>query len=282
MIRVVTDSTADIPSELVRELDIIVVPVHVIFGMHSYDDGVNLSRTEFYDRLASANPLPTTSAPSGGEFEAIYRQLQGEGAQAVVSIHIAGALSVVQNAAQIGANAVSSLHVTIVDSEQVSMGLGWQVVEAARAAHAGKSVEEIVAAVVRTRRNVRLYAALDTVEYVRRSGRVGWAAGAIGQLLKIKPLVEVKAGQVLSIDRTRTRTHMIERLKELVAQHGALRELIVLHTNALDDARRLADDFSELHPLLRDPIYVVEATTAIGTHVGPRGLGVACVVSDFA
>lgn len=280
-IRIVTDSTADIPAELARELDIVVVPVHVIFGVQSYDDGVNLSRREFYERLASANPLPTTSAPSAGEFEATYRRLRYEGVKRVISIHIARTLSVVQNAAKIGADAVSEIAVTLVDSNQVSMGLGWQAVEAARAARAGKSVEEIVAAVDRVRPSVRLYAALDTIEYVRRSGRVNWAAGAIGQLLHVKPIVEVRDGVVLSIDRVRTRSRSVERLKELTAQWGALRGLTVLHTNAQDDAEKLAEEFRTLHPLLRDPIYVVEATTAIGTHVGPKGLGVACVVSDF-
>ena len=280
MIRVVTDSTADIPDEVVRELDITVVPVHVIFGTQSYDDGINLSRQEFYERLASANPLPSTSAPSVGEFESAYRRLQDSGAETVISIHIARALSVVQNAALIGADGVPGLSVTLVDSEQVSMGLGWQVIEAARAAKAGKSAAEVVDAAERTKQRVRLYAALDTLEYVRRSGRVGWAAAAIGQLLKIKPLVEVRNGMVLSLDRARTRAHSIQRLKDLIADQGALRGLTVLHTHAIDAARSLADEFRTLYPALSDPIHVVEATTAIGTHVGPNGLGVACVLAE--
>ncbi|MGH2591957.1 MAG: DegV family protein [Anaerolineae bacterium] len=277
----VTDSTADIPDAVARELDITVVPVHVIFGAQSYDDGINLSRQEFYERLASANPLPGTSAPSAGEFESAYRRLQDSGADTVISIHIARALSVVQNAALIGADGVPGLNVTLVDSEQVSMGLGWQVIEAARAAKAGKSTAEVVDAAERTKQRVRLYAALDTLEYVRRSGRVSWAAAAIGQLLKIKPLVEVRNGAVLPLDRARTRAHSLQRLKDLVADQGALRGLTVLHTHAIDAASSLADEFRALYPALSDPIHVVEATTAIGTHVGPNGLGVACVVSDF-
>ena len=119
MIRVVTDSTADIPEDFVRELGIVVVPVHVIFGTQSYDDGVNISREEFYMRLATANPLPTSSAPSAGAFEAVYRRLQSDGVQAVVSVHVAAALSGVQNAARSGAEAVPGLEVSLVDSEQV-------------------------------------------------------------------------------------------------------------------------------------------------------------------
>lgn len=279
MIRVVTDSTADIPDDFVRELDIVVVPVHVIFGTQSYDDGVNLSRDEFYTRLRSANPLPTTSAPSAGDFEAVYRRLHAQGARSVVSVHVAAALSGVQNAARSGAGAVPELNVTIVDSEQVTMGLGWQVVEAARAARAGSAVDDIVAAVAQARRRVHLFAALDTLEYVRRSGRVGWAAAALGQLLKIKPIVSVVRGEVLSVDRARTRRHSIERLKQLVAERSPLRSLTVLHTQARQAAHQLADEFRALYPALSDPIHVVEVTTAIGTHVGPNGLGVACVAA---
>ena len=280
MIRIVTDSTADVPEEFVRDLDIVVVPVHVIFGTQSYDDGVNLSREEFYARLITADPLPTSSSPSAGEFEVTYRRLRDEGADAVVSVHVAATLSAVQNAAHMGAQAVPDLEVAIVDSSQVSMGLGWQVIEAARAARAGRSIGEILDATARVRQQVRLFAALDTLEYVRRSGRVGWATAAIGQLLKIKPIVEVRDGAVLSVDRARTRAHCLARLKELVAGQGALRSLIVLHTHARDAAQALADEFKTLHSSLSDPIYVAEATTAIGTYVGPNGLGVACVVEE--
>jgi len=280
MVRIVTDSTADVPDELARELGIVVVPVHVIFGAQSYDDGVSLSREEFYARLITADPLPTTSSPSAGEFEVVYRRLRDEGARAVVSVHVAATLSAVQNAAHMAAQAVPEIEVAIVDSSQVSMGLGWQVVEAARAARAGSNVDEVRDIIARVRQQVRLFAALDSLEYLRRSGRVSWATAAIGQLLRIRPIVEVRDGAVLSVDRARTRARSIERLKELVAEQGALRSLIVLHTHAQDAALALADEFKALHPSLSDPIYVAEATTAIGTYTGPNGLGVACVVDQ--
>ena len=162
MIRIVTDSTSDVPESLVRELDIVVVPTYVIFGAQAYVDGVTISRQEFYERLASANPLPTTAAPGAGEFENAYRRLQQAGAQAVVSIHVAARLSGVQNAARAGASAVPELPVTVFDSEQVTMGLGWQVIEAARAARAGMSVAEIIELLARVRQRVRVFAALDT------------------------------------------------------------------------------------------------------------------------
>jgi DegV family protein with EDD domain len=280
MVRIVTDSTSDIPDEFVRELDITIVPAHIIFGAQAYEDGVTLSREEFYTRLASANPLPTTSAPSAGDFSQAFQHLRQRGASEVVSIHVAASLSGVQNAARAGAEAVPDLKVTIFDSEQVTMGLGWQVIEAARAARLGTTVAEIVERLERLKPRVRVFAALDTLEFVRRSGRVGWARAAIGQLLRIKPMVEVRHGEVLSIDRVRTRAHSLERLKELVASQGRLHALTVLHTHALDAAHKLAAEFRALYPALSDPIHIVEATTAIGTHVGPNGLGVACVVAE--
>ncbi|HEY4687802.1 MAG TPA: DegV family protein [Anaerolineae bacterium] len=280
MIRIVTDSTADIPDDYARELDITVVPVYVIFGAQSYQDCVTLTREEFYQRLASANPLPTTSSPSAGDFAEVYRRLQDNGAEAVVSIHVAAKLSGVQNAARSGASAVPDLPVTIVDSEQVTMGLGWQAIEAARTARAGKSVAEIVEAVTRLKSRVRVFALLDTLEFVRRSGRVGWATAAIGQLLRVKPLVEVRDGAVLSVDRVRTRSHGIQRLKELVAEQGPLRSLTMLHTRAHEAASKVADEFRALYTSLRDPIHIAEATTAIGTYAGSQALGVACVVAE--
>lgn len=278
MIRIVTDSTSDVPDSHVRDLDIIVVPTYVIFGMQSYIDGVTMSREEFYARLATADPLPTTSAPSVGDFEDTYRRLRQDNTDEVISIHVAAKLSGVQNAARSGAASVPELNVTVFDSEQVTMGMGWQVIEAARAAKAGKSVTQIIELLNRMKPRVRVYAALDTLEYVRRSGRVGWARAMIGQLLRIKPIVEVRAGDVLSIDRARTRRHSIDRLKELTETSGPLQRLAVLHSQALDAAMKLADEFRALYPTLSEPIPVIEATTVIGTHVGPNGLGVALVV----
>jgi len=280
MIRIVTDSTSDVPESVARELDIVVVPAYVIFGMQSYQDGVTLSREEFYERLAIANPLPTTSSPSVGDFEDTYVRLKQEGAEHVISIHVAAKLSAILNAALSAAKAVPDLDVTVFDSEQVTMGLGWQVIEAARAAKAGKTVSEIIDQVQQVRKGAHVYAALDTLEYVRRSGRVGWARAMIGQLLRIKPIVEVLDGAVLSVDRVRTRAHSIERLKELVASHSPLHKLAVLHTRSLDAATKLADEFRALYPSLSDPIHIVEVTSTIGTHVGPNGMGVACVAAD--
>ena len=276
MVKVVTDSTADIPEELAAELEITIVPCNVHFGLETYRDGLELSKEEFYAKLKTSFTLPTTSAPAVGLFEATYKELASETDQ-ILSIHLASALSAIYNSAHLGAEAVSGVEITLIDSGQVSMGLGWLVIAAARAAQEGQPLAQIVALVEDIRPRVRVFAALDTLEYLRKGGRVGKTVAALGTLLNIKPLVEVRDSAVLPLERVRTRQRSIQRLIELVAELGPLEELAVLHTNAPQEAQRLAEEISFLHPLER--ILIAEAGVIIGTHAGPNGLGVACVVA---
>ena len=276
MVHIVTDSTADVPDDVARELDITVVPAHILFGTQSYEDGITLSREEFYRRLADSAELPTTSAPSAGEFAEVYQRLGGE----IVSIHLAAKLSAIMSAANGGAQLAANARVTLFDTNQVTMGIGWPVIFAARAARQGQPVDQIVQLLERIRPRVRVLAALDTFDYMRGSGSVGWAKAMLGQLLHIKPIVEVRDGEVLSVDRVRTRNKCRERLKQMVLELGRLQALAVLHTRALDAARTMADELAALMPDLREPVLVSEATTTIGTHVGPNGIGVAAVVAE--
>lgn len=275
MVHIVTDSTSDVPSDLVRDLGITVVPAHVIFGTDSYADGVTITRDEFYRRLATTDVLPTTSTPSAGEFAEAYQQLGGE----IVSIHVASKLSSVFNTAHAGADLAPAAQVTVFDSTSLAMGLGWQVVAAARAARQGQSVSDILALLHSIRSRVRVYAGLDTLEYVRRGGRVSWARAMLGQLLHIKPILEVRDGVVEQIERVRTRRNMIERLKQIAATHRPIEQIAVQHTRAPEDARALADELARTYDL-REPVIVTEATTAIGTHIGPNGLGIIAVKAN--
>jgi len=275
-IKIVTDSTADIPEELAAELEITVVPCNIHFGLESYRDGIELSKEEFYARLKTSPTLPTTSAPAVGLFEATYRELANETEQ-ILSIHLASALSAIYNSACLGAEAVSDVEIALIDSGQASMGMGWLVIAAARAAQKGQSLTQITALVEDMMPRVRLFAALDTLEYLQKGGRVGKAVAVLGTLLNIKPLLEIRDSAVLPLGRVRTRRRSIRRLIELVAELGPLEELAVLHSNALQEARRLAEDISLLHPLER--ILIAEVGVIIGTHVGPNGLGVACTVA---
>lgn len=275
MIHIVTDSTSDIPAEFVRDLDIAVVPAHVIFENQSYDDGVTISRDEFYQRLATTDSLPTTASPSAGEFAEVYERLGGE----IISIHLAARLSAVYGTAHAASQMTTKAHVTLFDSASVAMGLGWQVIAAARAARQGQSAAKIMQLLENMRARVYVYAALDTLEYLRRSGRVSWAKAMLGQLLHIKPIIEARNSEVRQLERVRTRHKMIERLKELAHELGPLEALAIQHTRAHDDAHALAADLSATLNI-RQPVVVCEATTTIGTHVGPNGLGVIAVKAN--
>jgi DegV family protein with EDD domain len=276
MVSIVTDSTSDIPPDIARELNITVIPVHVIFGEESFDDGVTITREEFYRRLKTTKVLPTTSTPSAGEFAEVYQRVGGE----IVSIHVASKWSSLLNVAHLGAELAPAAQVTLADSGKLAMGLGWQVILAARAAPQGKSAAEIVQILQEAKQRVRLFAALDTLEFLRRSGRVNAFLARFGQLLSIKPIIEVGDGEAVMVDRVRTRQAAIVRLKELTYALGPLQSLAVLHTSNYETARALADEFAMTVPNLREPILVCEATTAVGTHVGPNALGIAAVAAE--
>ncbi len=276
MIHIVTDSTADIPPDIARELAITVVPVHVIFGEESFDDGVTITREEFYRRLSTSKVLPTTSTPSAGEFAKVYQRVGGE----IVSILLSPNWSSLFSTAQLGAELAPNAHVTFFDSGKLAMGLGWQVIYAARAAQQGKTLEEIMQALQAAKQRVHLFAALDTLEFLRRSGRVNALVARFGQLLNIKPIINVEDGEAQMVDRVRTRHTAIERVKELTYALGPLQSLAVLHTANLAAARELAAEFAQTFPQLSEPIIVCEATTAVGTHVGPNALGIAAVVAE--
>jgi DegV family protein with EDD domain len=276
MVSIVTDSTSDIPPDIARELNITVIPVHVIFGEESFDDGVTITRGEFYRRLKATKVLPTTSTPSAGEFAEAYQRVGGE----IVSIHVAANWSSLLNVAQVGASLAPEAQIAFFDSGKLAMGLGWQVILAARAAQQGKSVAEILQALQAAKHRVRLFAALDTLEFLRRSGRVNALVARFGQLLSIKPIIGVGDGEAVMIDRVRTRQAAIVRIKEMTYEIGPLQSLAVLHTSNYETACALADEFAMTVPHLREPIIVCEATTAVGTHVGPNGLGIAAVAAE--
>ncbi len=276
MISIVTDSTSDIPPDIARELQITVIPVHVIFGEESFDDGVTITREEFYRRLKTSKVLPTTSTPSAGEFAEWFRRVGGE----IVSIHVSARWSSLLSVAQLGASLVPEAQVTFFDSGKLAMGLGWQVILAAQAAQQGQSTAEILQVLQDAKRRTHLFAALDTLEYLRRSGRVNALVARFGQLLSIKPIIDVGASEVSMVDRVRTRHAALDRVKAMTYALGSLQSLAVLHTTNLETARALADEFAMTIPNLREPIIVCEATTAVGTHVGPNGLGIAAVVAE--
>jgi DegV family protein with EDD domain len=271
---IVTDSTADIPQALVEENHIQVIPNIIVINGESLEDGVGISREAFYTRLPEMKTAPSTATASSGAYQALYDSLLQAGYENILSIHTSSLLSGIFNAANVAAQAFGG-RVKVIDSGYVTMGLGFQALAAAEAARQGLSLEAIQDRLTNVRERVRVIAMLDTLEYLRRSGRVSWAKARLGNLLHLKAFVEVKYGRVVSLGEARTRRKGIERLKEFLKDLGPLERLAILHTNAEAEARKI---LSETSPQLAFQPLVVNITTIIGTHVGPNGLGFATVL----
>jgi DegV family protein with EDD domain len=272
---IMTDSTCDLPVALVQRFDIRVVPTYVQFGMESLaDDGVQLTRADFYRRLQSSPVLPTTSVPPLGQTYQIMAQALQD-ADHVVALTAPARLSGIYNTFRLSAEQLGTERVTLIDSGMLSMGLGWLVIAAVEAAQKGIEPDRIRAMISTMGTRSDVWAALDTLEYVRRSGRVSWAAAMMSQLLQIKPVIRLYNGEVISLVRVRTAQRTFETLVELAHKAAPLERLAVLHTNHLPGARRLADAVANIHPA-HEPV-TVDVTPVIGVHVGPNALGLAVV-----
>lgn len=272
---IVTDSTCDLPAILMEEYGIEVIPCIVIIDGKEYADGQGISREEFYRRLPDLRRAPTTAAPSLGEFAARYQKLLDAGYEQVLSIHAAGSLTSMVGTAQQAAKEFDG-RVTVIDSLSLSLGLGFQVLAAAEAAEEG--AEAALAAIESTRRRLHVFAALDTLEYVRRSGRVPTALTILGSLLSIRPLIQLTEGQVKILAAVRTTRQANERMLSFMRAEGEVERLAVLHTNAETRAHDFLDTLMmEMNRSLPRDILLVNVTTVIGTHIGPNGLGFAAV-----
>lgn len=273
---IVTDSTSDIPKDLAEQYDIQIVPNIMVIDGQEYEDGQGISREEFYQRLPNLNPPPSTATSSSGVYKNLYQHLLGMGYEEVVSIHTSGLLSGIINAANAAAQAFSG-RVRVVDSEQVSTGLGFQVLEIADQLANGLPLDSILSCLPAYRQRLHLIAMLDTLDYVRRSGRVSWARAQIGNLLRIKPFIGVKNGEVLRFGEVRTRNKGIERLREILHNLGPLERLAILHTNAAPEAHDFLGSITVIPPIM--PI-VINVTTIIGVHTGPNALGFTAVTQE--
>ena len=272
-IAIVTDSTSDISSQLAYDHNIHVVPAVLVMNGRSLEDGHGISREEFYRQLPLMKTLPTTASPASGTFQHLYESLFKQGFDHIISIHVSSLLSGIYNAVVVAAKAFGK-RVFVVDSGQVTMGLGFQVLAAAEAVKAGHTIEEIMNVIEQMRARIHLIAMLDTLEYVRRSGRVSWARYGLGTLLQIKSFVGVKDGAVIGLGKSGTRGKGIERLYEMLSELGPLERLAILHTNAEADAIRMVEHFKTLV----SPVpLIINVTSIIGTHVGPNGLGFVAV-----
>jgi DegV family protein with EDD domain len=273
-IRVVTDSTSDIPEDVVAEYGITVVPAYVNIGDESYLDGIDLSRESFYQRLPSIKEQTTTAVPAPGAFTEVYKQLADEGATEVLSIHVASSLSGMLNAAMVGADVADEIKVTLFDSEQLSMGLGLMAIAAAKAANEGWTMGDIVAMLESRVSRTHVFGLLDTLEYLRRSGRLNWAEFGLGTLLRIKPIIKVHRGEVEMLDKVRTSKRALDRFIEHISDLAPFEDVSLLHTHATDKL----DTFRQRTQFLipgDQKAPAVELTPALGVHIGPGGVGIA-------
>lgn len=270
-VAIVTDSIADIPAKQVEALKITVVPAILIIEGQSYVDGEEISREEFYQRMPTFSEPATTAIPSSMAFEKRYRSLLDSGYERILSIHVASQLSGMINAASQAAQAFSD-RVCIFDSKQLTMGLGFQVMEAAEASLRGDSLDSILEIVRLVRDRVRLVALIDTLEYLKRSGRISWLRASLGNLLQMKLLVDVNDGVVGRLGIARTHRKGIIQLLSHVESWGSLERLAVLHSGIFDQASAFAE---KVRHLTEKPPFIVDVTTLIGTHVGPKAIGLA-------
>lgn len=277
-IRIATDSTCDVPIELAQDYGIAIVPCYVTIGNQSFLDGVDLSRQEFYAQLPHYSPFPKTAAPSVDVFVRAYEQLIDEGATEIVAIHLSSTLSAVYSVAQVAAQEITRARVTVFDSRQLSLAAGWQAIRAAQMARAGATVPQILIALREQIARTHACAVIDSLEYLRRGGRVSWLVASLGTALQIKPLFRVYDGRVM-LEKTRTRKGALERLLQLLQTFGVLRQLAIVYTDCSERAEELRQLLLQRFPRLAIE-RCLQVNPIIGAHLGPGTVGVICITEN--
>ncbi len=275
-VRVVTDSTSDLPKDQAQELGICVVPLTVQFGDDVYRDGVDLESAEFFTKLATSKVTPTTAAPPAGLFEETYQQLIRDGADGILAVQISSVLSGTYNSAVVGAEALKDqpVPIEVVDSRSVSGGLGLPVMAAARAAREGKSLAECKAIAEDMLARMHIYAVLDTLEFLQRGGRIGKAQQLVGTLLNFKPILAVKEGAVVPLERVRTRSKAHERIAQLLEKLGPI-EIVGIAESDEEIGQQLT---RAIRTVYAGPIEHFRLGPVVGTHTGP-GTSAVCAVA---
>ena len=275
-VRIVTDSSCDLAPDEAEALGIEIVPLSIRFGADEYTDRVELSADDFYTKMASSTDLPETAAPAPGAFDVVFRRLLDEGADSIVCVHLSEALSATIGSARTAAAGVDGADIRAVDSRSITAGLGTQVLRAATAARDGATADEVVSLVEDLVPRTRVYGVLDTLENLKKGGRVGGAQALVGSMLSIKPAIDISSGEVQEAGKPRTRKKSLRWLADQVLAHDRIEDLAVMHGNAPD-----IDEFLDLlAPTYdRDQIRVGLIGAVIGAHGGPRVIGT-CFLAD--
>ena len=270
-VRIVTDSACDLPQDLVDRHGIGIVPLTIRFGDEEFVDRIDLSASDFYKRMATSSELPQTAAPSPGAFEETFTRLADEGADAVVCINLSSKLSATMASAQNAADALKGkVDVRVIDSRSITAGLGTQVIVAAEAAAEGRSADDIVTLAESAAERTHVLGALDTLENLKKGGRIGGAQALVGSLLSIKPLVDISSGEVEEAGKQRTRRRAMLWLRDSLVEQGTVERLCIAHGDA--------PDLDEFKSVLSEKVDLSDARetfigATIGTHGGPRILG---------
>jgi DegV family protein with EDD domain len=273
-VRIITDSTSDIPPEVAKELGIFVMPLYVNFGNEVFRDRIDLTTEQFYNRLTANKCVPTTSTISPSEFADLCDEL-AEGTSDILAIVLSSKLSATYDVALQGRDLIKAkgCRVEVVDSQQLCMALGLVVIAAAREARKGASLDQVMDRAQRVRSRVHVRMAFDTLEYVRRGGRIGAAQALLGNLLNFKPILTLKDGLATPIGRERTRAKAVEHLRRYASSFENVADMAVEYTTTPDDARALIESLET--PFPKEKIHLSTIGSVMGTHLGPGALGIA-------
>ncbi|MEW5815327.1 MAG: DegV family protein [Spirochaetota bacterium] len=276
-VKIVTDSVADLPHEVAHKFGITVVPLNVLFGTEVYRDNIDLTADQFYERLKISEIFPTTSAPTPAAYVEVYDKLAVE-TDSILVITITSKLSGTYDVAVQSRNLMKKqCRVEVFDSQIATMAQGFIAIKAAEAAKAGASLEEVMEAARQAFQRVDFLCTFDTLEYLRRGGRIGAAAAFLGSMLKINPLITMKDGVVKPAGRTRSKAKAIDCLYEFVKSYSFIERLAVENTACPEEAEMLIQRLGALFPV--ENIYRSKMTPVIGTHTGP-GLLLVSVLGD--
>ncbi len=278
-VRIVTDSTADIPQDQAESLGITIVPLIVFFGDEAYRDGVDLDSASFYSKLQASKELPRTSQPSPAAFQEAYTRLIDEGADAILSIHLSAKLSGTYQSACTARDSlpgsVKKIPIEVIDSQSISIGMSWAIMQAAQEAREGLGLAEIKAHLIDRLARTRILAVLDTLEYVRRGGRIGGARALAGSMLSIKPIISLKDGEVVPVEQPRTRSKAFARIAQLLQEMGKV-EHVSLAKSDDEVGRQLAQAIKTVYA--GDfPIFPLGAV--LGTYTGPSTAAIAATIA---